>query len=139
MGSALGIAVAGLVLSALTGCSTGVYKSTPELPATVWIEDVNLHKIIWSMDVPVQHKLALKFDRQGGMWDAGLPATSVDWTLKTLEGDQVATDTVKLPGTAIKLGVDYRAPEMPATQPASGSKSGGTGNPPKRATTTSGY
>ena len=66
-GARAGLMLSGLlaVLAGLTGCHA-TYVSTPELPATLWLKDVNTGGVIWSMDVPVQHKLSVKFDHEGG-------------------------------------------------------------------------
>ncbi len=40
-----------------------MYASTPELPATLWVKDVNTGRAVWSMDVPVQYKLKVEFLR----------------------------------------------------------------------------
>src|SRR5580704_11522717 len=64
-GVAVGVLLASLLLG-LGGCADKpMYYSTPELPATVWVNDANTAQPIWSMNVPVQYKLQVNFFRKG--------------------------------------------------------------------------
>lgn len=116
-----GLFLAGALLL-LGGCATKhTFRSTPELPATVLLSETSTDKVLWSMDVPVQHKVVVAFTTEGhdDMFNSGSnPPTHMEWTLETLNGDEVSHDSLALPGTNVLLNVQYRpAPEKPGVTP----------------------
>lgn len=104
----------------LTGCSQDkiVIDSTVFYPASVAIVDPGRKLTIWQMDVPVDHKLVLDFDRplELEFLNANMkPATKMSWRLYLSgRGAPVEKDRIDLPGTPIIVRETYRpAPEYP--------------------------
>ncbi len=118
---------AALVIMAgvLAGCDTlgknihmsldrHVYESTVQLPTNVAVVEPYSGEVLWSMEVPVEHKLTLDFSRKNEAEPAsvsGHPATSMSWKLS---GARKESGKVSLPGTPVGMKVSYRqAPEFP--------------------------
>jgi hypothetical protein len=118
-------ATAIIAAAAITGCDMlprhlpvsidrHVYESTVQLPTNVAVVEPYSGEVLWSMEVPVEHKLTLDFNRSGEFEPAvisGHPATSMSWRLS---GPRKESGSVKLPGTPVGMKVSYRqAPEFP--------------------------
>ncbi|MCX5662276.1 MAG: hypothetical protein NTW19_21565 [Planctomycetota bacterium] len=120
-----GLFVAGLLVL-MTGCAKSTYISTPELPTTLLVSETSTDKVLWSMDIPVQHKVKIRFSHpnQVDMFHTGAnPATEMSWDLYTLNGDEITDGKVSLPGTNVLLNVQYRpAPEQPGVVPVPAKK-----------------
>ena len=66
--SASRLAAAGLVFAVLAGCSAdrSVFESTPFRQARVEVIDTVERETVWSMDVPVNQKLVIDLEHEGG-------------------------------------------------------------------------
>ena len=115
------VVVLGLAL-VMTACSQDrdVHYSTVYLPITIEVFDPGTATVIWKMDVPVQHKLIMDFNRTDDIEFAGVdpdkPATSFRWSLiRTRGGKRVDHGRVQLQGVPVLKRISYRpAPEYPA-------------------------
>ncbi|MAE67550.1 MAG: hypothetical protein CMJ18_25105 [Phycisphaeraceae bacterium] len=104
----------------LGACSADkhVVRSTVFKPASVAIRDLVSKEIIWSYDVPVQHKLHLNFNRSGEyvpITYADRPAEVMIWSLyDEISGRKVAKGVERMPGVPIIMERSYRkGPELP--------------------------
>ncbi|MCC7145220.1 MAG: hypothetical protein IT443_02105 [Phycisphaeraceae bacterium] len=111
--------LAALFLPACASLDRHAYYSSVDQPKTIAVRDPYTNHVFWTMDVPVNHKLKLNFDRKGEIELAkvsGKPATSMTWSLSgpTKHG----SGSVKLYGTPVIIDVSLRpAPEYPPNFP----------------------
>lgn len=95
-----------------------VYHSTVQLPTNVQIVEPYSGEVLWSMEVPVEHKLVLDFDRKGEAELVSVsqhPATNMKWWLVPQGKGQKESGSVALNGTPVSMKVSYRkSPEFPA-------------------------
>ncbi len=108
------------LLTSLTGCSFDkhVFESTVDLPTSVALVDPLRNKTLWQMDIPVEHKLVLDFDRPfeiEPIWSNQKPATQMTWRLYNVrEVRPKYWKSMKLPGEPFVMRVSYRpSPEFP--------------------------
>ncbi len=110
--------------SVLIGCSMDKYAfvSTVDKPMSVALVDHHRDKTLWEMDIPVQHKLVLDFDRplEFEPLRANMePATKMSWRLYNLRpklGRHLPIEWHRrdLPGMPFMIKVTLRpAPEFP--------------------------
>ena len=108
----------------LVGCSMDkhVFVSSVDKPMSVALVDHHRDRTLWEMDIPVQHKLVLDFDRpyEFEPLRANMePATKMSWRLYNLSpklGRHIPTEWHRrdLPGTPFMIKVSLRpAPEFP--------------------------
>lgn len=112
-------AIALLAVLCLAGCSNDrhVFYSTPDQPTTVSIADPLTNSVLWEMEIPVQRKLVVNFERKGDVEimkvDPKKPATKVKWKLYDLQSnDKFEEHEQPLPGTPIVMRVRIRPPEL---------------------------
>ena len=108
------------VITTLAGCSQDkhTFESTVYRPTSLALIDTAGETTLWQMDIPVEHKLVVDFDRMPEVepiWANMRPATKMSWRLYNVrEPRPKQWDSMKLPGTPIKMRVTYRpAPEYP--------------------------
>ncbi len=121
-----------MVAPLMTACSTDTYyyHSTIDKPTTITLYDPMAQESLWTKDIPVGQSLKMDLDRKGEgslmeliKMQKGMPATVMRWKLYKTTGwnNTVDSDTLKLPGTPVRIDVSYRpAPEYP---PGTGSTS----------------
>ncbi len=121
-----------LVTVLAVGCTPHdqhVFVSTVHKPTSIALLDTYQNQEVWSMDIPVNHKLQLHFegdpDSQSGA--DGISAQWVNWKLyraddlptdtgKNRKGTLVSSDRIDLAGKKIRMQVSYRpAPEIPGS------------------------
>lgn len=131
--SALGIVVA-LVSLAVVGCSNDrrVFRSTPDLPLNYTLVDTASGQSVWSMEVPVMHKLVVDLDRADEYeiaYISGLPATEMRWYLYQFRPRKLVDEgAVDLQGMPVVQKISYRpAPELPKEYVAPGMEDVGEG------------
>jgi len=108
------------VLVVASGCANDrrVFNSTPTLPLNYTLVETASGQTIWSIQVPVQHRLVVDFDRVGEIEIAhvsGQPATVMHWRLySTHPWRLVDSGKIPLQGTAVMQKISYRpGPELP--------------------------
>ncbi len=123
-----------LLTIALGGCSIDrrVFHSSPDLPLNYTLLDVSSGQTIWSMEVPVLHKLVVDLDRDDEVEIArvsGRPATSMRWYLYSVRPSRkIDEGKIKLQGMPIVQNISYRpGPELPADYIAPGMEDVGEG------------
>lgn len=91
-----------------------VFYSTVQLPTNVAVVEPYSGDVLWSMEVPVEHKLIVNFERSGELEPVSVstqPSTAMKWKLF---GANAESGTVELPGTAVAMRISYRPrPEYP--------------------------
>lgn len=121
-----------LVTVLAVGCTPHdqhVFVSTVHKPTSIALLDTYQNQEVWSMDIPVNHKLQLHFEgnphSQSGA--DGVSAQWVNWKLyraddlptdtgKNRKGTLVSSDRIDLAGKKIRMQVSYRpAPELPGS------------------------
>ena len=110
----------------LVGCHASQDRqqihSTRQHPANVTIVDTVHDRVLWRMQVPVDHQLELDFQRPGAdrarvRLGEG-PATEVAWGVEPIDGGPIDADLVpeglinsgqlKLPGNPVRVQVEHR-------------------------------
>ncbi len=115
-----------VMLVGLGGCSFSadrqVFESTQTQPTNVAVIDTTQDRVLWRMEVPVEHKVELDFDRPGLEREATrisqLPATSMTWKLYPIAkpysdpnlrvGEAIAHGEVQLTGNPVRMQINYR-------------------------------
>ena len=72
-----------MLLTAMVGCveNTQSYESTELYPTSIDLVDIRSKEVIWTMDVPVRHKLELEFWHERGIATKWQPPTKVVYRL----------------------------------------------------------
>ena len=123
-----------LMVIVLGGCSIDrrVFPSSPDLPLNYSLVDTSSGQTIWSMEVPVLHKLVVDLDRDDEVEIArisGRPATSMRWYLYSVRPvRKIDEGRINLQGMPIVQNISYRpAPELPPDYIAPGMEDVGEG------------
>jgi len=111
------------------GCSKDkhVFYSSVMRPATVTLIDTYRSEEVWSMDIPVNHRLSLDFkgNAPGKGGNAAGGSSSVTWKLQAVSdkptssgygkaGKSIDSGTIDLTGKRVGMKTSYReSPEMP--------------------------
>jgi hypothetical protein len=129
---ALTLAVALPMILLTVGCTAADkhdYYSTVNQPTSVTLIDTYRGEEVWSMDIPVNHKLSFDFKGNvpGNGGSGAIASSSVSWKLNEVSdkpklsghgktGKLVKSDTVDLTGKRVRMLVHYRtSPEMPGS------------------------
>jgi hypothetical protein len=118
------LAILALGVALLTGCQAAsfdaeFYTSTVDKPLTFSLVAAQTGgAVLWTYEVPVNHKLFVDIDRKGDFEIAKVtpekPPYKMDWALFDIYDKRIETGTINLPGVPVYRKIEYRpAPEWP--------------------------
>lgn len=110
-----------LVFAGMTGCveNAQVYESTELFPTSVDLVDVRSKEVVWTMDIPVRHKLKMEFWHETGIatkWQAPTKVVcrlyTTDFYSKTIYKKTIPLDIPVLVTVRHRSVPEYALPPM---------------------------